>query len=86
MKIKNIAIIIVAVILVVFIAIYTFVKAIVNSLNTEPIILDELSKKILNSKQLTEDYYSAIEKEKKGEDARIIIENEEYRVIRINKH
>ena len=76
----------IAAILVVFVVAYAVLRKLFSSLNTEPRVLDEASKKILNDEKLVEDYYAAIEKEKKGESVDITIEGEKYKIIRAGKY
>lgn len=82
----NNSILIIAVVLIVFVIVFAIMKKIFTSLNTEPTVLDEASKKILNNEKLLGDYYAAIEKEKKGESADITIEGEKYKIIRAGKY
>lgn len=79
-------VIVIAVILIVFVILMVAIKKIISLLNTETPVLDEPSKKILSDKKLVEDYYLAIEKEKRGEKSNITIEGEEYKIVRAGKH
>lgn len=85
-KSNGVALITLALLLVGFVVIFVLIKKLFSSLNTEPTVLDEASKKILNDEKLVEDYYAAIEKEKKGESVNITIEGEKYKIIRAGKY
>lgn len=82
----NRQILIVAVVILIIIVVVAIFKKLFNSLNTEPTVLDEASKKILNDKKLLENYYEAIEKEKRGENVDIIIDGEKYKITRAGKY
>jgi len=83
---ENNSLLILAAVLVVFVVIGLILKKMFNVLNTESPVLDETSKKILKDKKLVEDYYQAIEKEKKGEDVDITVEGEKYKITRAGKY
>jgi len=83
---NNARVVFIAALIVVFVIIIDALRALIRALNTEPVILDEASKKILQDEKLIKDYYTAIKKVNRGEPGYITIEGEKYKVIRAGKH